>query len=346
MKNIKRTLTIGFIWSLLILGWWFPSFTKINWGFNPYVFSDWAYIKQEFNSGWILNTAGDWFFFAAMVLIIPFWIMGWRLCLRVQWQKMVKTIFTKTLYFLRAKTTIKSKKTKFKPKPSHKKVRPRPMNATAKEIKQTLKESSNKAPQTTPSAPIPSQNHTPSFLTEEEFAMPLEDVVLPKMERLEENLLATLQQAGYTIIQGPTIGKQQFDYLALDQEKILFCLVDDEKGDWLVEEEDNFGEGAPLWFSETSHRSSPIFAMADAIRSFGEKIAKRNLNYKLVPIFIEKAGNIINADEMAPVWKKLGVTVCRTDLGGPTELPGFTESVPTAAHKIQEKDIAEIQNLL
>lgn len=46
------------------------------------------------------------------------------------------------------------------------------------------------------------------------------------------------------------------------------------------------------------------------------------------------------------VWKKLGVIVCRTDLGGPEELPGFAQSVPAVTEKISESDFKAIQDLL
>lgn len=344
MKNMKRTLTIGLVWSLLLLGWWFPLFLIINWNFNPYSLTDWQYLHAEFEGGWVLDSTSDWFFLFTMILIVPIWLIGWRLCLKVEWKKWLINCFNKTLYFIRAKTTPKKrKKAKFTPKQSHKKVRPRPMNTSPKALEQTLKKETSKQSEAKPVSTT--QNHTPSFLTDDVLQAPLDDIELPTITRLEEDLLRILQKAGYRVIQGPTIGKKQFDYLAMDKEKILLCLTDTEKGDWLVDEE-SFGDEAPLWFSETAHRSSPIFEMADIAKSFAEKLAKRNLSYKIMPIFIEKAGNIINADEMESVWKKLGVTVCRTDLGGPEDLPGFAQSVPAAAETIPELNFKAIQDLL
>lgn len=343
MKNMKRTLTIGLIWSLLLLGWWFPLFLLINWNFNPYSVKDWQFLNAEFQSGWILDSTSDWFFLFTMILILPIWVLGWHFCLKVEWKKLCKTLWNKMVYFFRAKTTSnKNQKTKFKPKQSHKKVRPQPMNTSPKALAQAAK--AEEVKQSKKAQPI-SQNHTPAFLTEEALETPLDAIELPSITRLEEDLLGILQKAGYRVIQGPTIGKKQFDYLAMDKEKILLCLTDTEKGDWLVDEE-SFGDEAPLWFSETAHRSSPIFEMADIVKSFSEKLNKRNLSYQIIPIFIEKAGNIINADEMESVWKKLGVLVCRTDLGGPEELPGFTQSVPPAADPIPELNFKALQDLL
>ena len=341
---MKRTLTIGLVWSLLLLGWWFPLFLIMNWNFNPYSPTDWQYLNAEFQSGWILDSTSDWFFLFTLILIVPVWLIGWRLCLKVEWKKLVQTCFNKIVYFIRAKTTPqKKKKAKFTPKQSHKKVRPRPMNTSPKAVEQAVKADAAQKQSAQPR--ITTNNHTPSFLTQEAMETPLDEIQLPTITRLEEDLLGILQKAGYRVIQGPTIGSKQFDYLAADQEKILLCLTDTEKGDWLVDEE-RFGDEPPLWFSETAHRSSPIFEMADIVNSFAEKLQKRNLSYQIVPIFIEKAGNIINADEMDAVWKKLGVIVCRTDLGGPEELPGFAQSVPTVTEKISESDFKAIQDLL
>lgn len=217
------------------------------------------------------------------------------------------------------------------------------MNTSPKAVEQAVKADAAQKQSAQPR--ITTNNHTPSFLTQEAMETPLDEIQLPTITRLEEDLLGILQKAGYRVIQGPTIGSKQFDYLAADQEKILLCLTDTEKGDWLVDEE-RFGDEPPLWFSETAHRSSPIFEMADIVNSFAEKLQKRNLSYQIVPIFIEKAGNIINADEMDAVWKKLGVIVCRTDLGGPEELPGFAQSVPAVTEKISESDFKAIQDLL
>ena len=341
---MKRTLTIGLVWSLLLLGWWFPLFLIMNWNFNPYSPTDWQYLNAEFQSGWILDSTSDWFFLFTLILIVPVWLIGWRLCLKVEWKKLVQTCFNKIVYFIRAKTTPqKKKKAKFTPKQSHKKVRPRPMNTSPKAVEQAVKADAAQKQSAQPR--ITTNNHTPSFLTQEAMETPLDEIQLPTITRLEEDLLGILQKAGYRVIQGPTIGSKQFDYLAADQEKILLCLTDTEKGDWLVDEE-RFGDEPPLWFSETAHRSSPIFEMADIVNSFAEKLQKRNLSYQIVPIFIEKAGNIINADEMDAVWKKLGVIVCRTDLGGPEELPGFAQSVPAVTEKISESDFKAIQDLL
>ena len=168
---MKRTLTIGLVWSLLLLGWWFPLFLIMNWNFNPYSPTDWQYLNAEFQSGWILDSTSDWFFLFTLILIVPVWLIGWRLCLKVEWKKLVQTCFNKTLYFIRAKTTPqKKKKAKFTPKQSHKKVRPRPMNTSPKAVEQAVKADAAQKQSAQPR--ITTNNHTPSFLTQEAMETP------------------------------------------------------------------------------------------------------------------------------------------------------------------------------
>ena len=64
------------------------------------------------------------------------------------------------------------------------------------------------------------------------------------------------------------------------------------------------------------------------------------------PVLIERAGTIINAEDMMKTWNDLGVVVCRTDMGGPVELPTTSELLKESQEKISDEALAKIKELL
>ena len=172
----------------------------------------------------------------------------------------------------------------------------------------------------------------------------LEDIKLPDRVRLEEDMDDILSSAGYKIVPNASLGDIKIDYLAVGQNKILICKIDPESGDWLADEEKFNGED-PLWFSESSHRVSPIFDLLEQTKKFEERLNLFGYEGKIKPIFVVKNGTIINAEDMLTTWKELNVTVCRTDMGGPDELDSFADSVLPDSNPTDEI-MAIVQNAL
>jgi len=94
-----------------------------------------------------------------------------------------------------------------------------------------------------------------------------------------------------------------------------------------------FNDEEPLWFSESSHRISPVYQLRTEAGALAQKLKSAGLTQEVVPVLIEKNGTIINAADMGETWKRQGVVVCRTDLGGPEELPSFEQALPKATDK-------------
>ncbi len=346
MKIQKRTLLIGGIWSLIFWGWWLPMFFFINWRFNMYAPSHWRFLLNEFEAGWQLDSIGNWIFVFSLLLSIPLWLFIWRLCLKVQWKKLYQKIRAKILILLNGgKQNTAPKKAKFKPKQSYKKVRPAPLNTTKRVLSAASQQGAKEVKSITTPARATVPQNAPSFLTQEELNTPLSDISIPKAEPLKEDIQRILLSGGYQLLKDIYLGDLECDYLALDGEKILLCFSDNEKGDWLADEELFNGE-PPLWFSETAHRVSPVFKITEAVEKFKKKLSKNGLDQTVVPILIEKAGTIINADEMASVWKSAGILVCRTDLGGPEELMSFTQTLPEATGSGDVGTLSTIQSIL
>lgn len=128
-----------------------------------------------------------------------------------------------------------------------------------------------------------------------------------------------LSRAGLEYIKDVTIGGEKVDFAALSKENIVFMNIDYEKGEWLADE-DMIGTQAPLWFSETTHRVSPVYKL-EKIREAAREILPDNLkNIDINPILVVSAGNIINADEMSSTWSEKQVFITRFAGGSPLSL--------------------------
>ncbi len=365
MKNWKRTLLVGSIVGLVFFGWLLRGFFLQNWNFNIFKIRDWAYIWTEFRSGWIIQYASNWIFFWVLVLAIPVFIYIWRVCLHVQWRKTVVVFVRKAFFYLKGGEKKMAKgKVKIKAKASHKKVRPQPMNRLGRPQTKKVGKTMDAHLEVSPSAQAPVDDlgvesassdvssalseARPAFLNDDQTPLDdiaLEDIQLPERVRLEENIAEILVKAGYQVVQDVHMGAVDLDYVAVSKERILLCRVDKEKGDWLADEEFFNGE-EPLWFSETSHRTSPVYQLLQEAKALTERLSKQGLSQTVQPVLIEKAGVIINAEDMQKTFADLGVLVMRTDLGGPDELPSVTEAIPPASEKTDIDTFEAIHSLL
>ena len=259
----------------------------------------------------------------------------------------IKSIFVKP-----DEKKIIQKKIKIKSKASHKKVRPKPIATIGRPaMKQTGRtmdaEKSNPMPafmQPEPSPQQTAEQAQPAFLDENIENIPLNDIQLPERMRLEEDLVAILSGANYQVVKDVEIGKVPLGFVGVSADKVVLCLMDLEKGDWLADEE-FFNEEEPLWFSETAHRTSPIYRLLTGAKMFAKKMTDKGFAQTVVPILVEKEGTIINANDMMETWKKMNVVVCRTDLGGPEELPSFAAALPVAENRGTEADLNAVRDL-
>ena len=356
MKRWGRTLRVGITVGLVYFVWYMRDFFRQNWNFKLFSSEHWSYVWNEFKSGWIIRSSSDWIFALTVLLMIPVFLILWWVSVKISWRKSLKILWNKIRHPFRksAEKKIIQKKIKIKAKQSHKKVRPKPIAVMGRPaVKQTGRtmdaEKNNAMPafmQPEPQ-PYPKQMAEPSqpvFLDENIENIPLNDIQLPERMRLEEDLVAILSEANYQVVKDVTLGKLPLGFVGVSADKVVLCLMDLEKGDWLADEE-FFNEEEPLWFSETAHRTSPIYRLLTEAKMFAKKMADKGLAQTVVPILIEKEGTIINANDMMETWKKMAVIVCRTDLGGPEELPSFKEALPPAENRGTEADLNVVRDL-
>ena len=161
----------------------------------------------------------------------------------------------------------------------------------------------------------------------------------------ENSTFEMLKQKGYDIITGATIKNTFIDFIGISKNQICLCLNDKEPGDWLADEE-RFNDEEPLWFSESSHRISPVRKVDLAKTALMEKLKDADLSFEIVPFVIEQIGNIINAEDMIDIWRDLNVKVTRIDKGTPKEIPLFVKVLEDAEEKVDKTVLEKLKKLI
>ncbi|MBQ9236202.1 MAG: hypothetical protein IJ184_07065 [Alphaproteobacteria bacterium] len=154
-----------------------------------------------------------------------------------------------------------------------------------------------------------------------------------------------LKQKGYEIISGVTLKDVAVDFVGVSKGVICLCLNDKETGDWLADEE-RFNDEEPLWFSESSHRISPVRKGLIAKEALVEKLADKDWHFEVKVFVIEQIGNIINAEDMFDIWKDLEVNVTRIDRGTPKEIPLFVKKLEDAEGSADKGVMDKLRKLL
>ena len=101
-----------------------------------------------------------------------------------------------------------------------------------------------------------------------------------------------------------------------------------------------------MWFSESSHRISPVRKADLARLTLAEKLKDADFSFEVVPFVIEQIGNIINAEDMLDIWRDLDVNVTRIDRGTPKEIPLFAKTLDDADEKVDKAVLEKLRKLL
>lgn len=346
-KEWQRNVVIGIVVAAIFFGWWLRGFLYSNWRFQLFSRRSWAYVANEFESGWMLNAKSDWIFLITLLLAIPLFLYIWYLCTKIRWRKLIKKTWKWIVALVAAlfagkaiayHTNKKKKKTTLAPPPpailpksSSSSARPRPMGLSSAILNMPTQETTyGTAPTFSGTASSTMQTATPYSAPEPAWQtdsfkddvsnIPLEDIQLPQREPVVEDISQLFTGAGYQLIENVKTSLQTLDFLAVASDRVYAVLIDKEAGDWLAEEEPFNGE-APLWFSEVDHRVSPIYELRQSVTELQTKITPNFPDKTIHAFMIEQKGNIINAEEMLRTWKELDVIVSRTDIGGTEDLP-------------------------
>lgn len=163
--------------------------------------------------------------------------------------------------------------------------------------------------------------------------------------RLNNPVADVLNQKGYDLITGVTVANHMIDFIGVSEDKICVCLIDKESGDWLADEE-RFNNEEPLWFSESSHRISPVRKVDLARRTLENRLEENGFELTVEPYVVVQAGNIINAEDMFDIWSEMGIKVTRINRGSPKEIKLFSKTVGEAETKMEADRLNELKKLL
>lgn len=155
----------------------------------------------------------------------------------------------------------------------------------------------------------------------------------------------SLQQKGYDVIAGVNVNNTLIDFVGVSDTEICLCLVDKENGDWLADEELFNGE-EPLWFSENSHRISPVRKLDVARNIIRDKLAEEDFEQEIKSYVVVQMANIINADDMFEIWNKMDIEVTRINRGAPKEIHLFSKSLDEAEGQIDRKELNRLRKIL
>ena len=158
-------------------------------------------------------------------------------------------------------------------------------------------------------------------------------------------VLDILNQKGYDVISSAIIKNTTIDYVAVSKKHLYLCLVDKEIGDWLADEE-KFNDEEPLWFSESSHRISPVRKLDVARDILKTKLAVGDMNFEIVSYLIIQSGNIINAEDMFEIWNNMDINVTRINRGSPKEIRLFSKSIDNCEEKTDKNTLEKLKKLI
>ncbi len=158
-------------------------------------------------------------------------------------------------------------------------------------------------------------------------------------------VMDVLTQKGYDIIPSIIIKNTTIDYMAVSKNQILLCLVDREPSDWLADEE-KFNDEEPLWFSESSHRISPVRKLDVACDILRTKLSVTDFKFEVIPYVIIQSGNIINAEDMFDIWASMKINVTRINRGSPKEIRLFSKSIEPCEAKTDKDTIEKLKKLI
>lgn len=158
-------------------------------------------------------------------------------------------------------------------------------------------------------------------------------------------VLDVLKQKGYDVIPAAIIKNTTIDYVAVSKNQLILCLVDKEVGDWLADEE-KFNDEEPLWFSESSHRISPVRKIDIARDILKTKLAVSDMNYEIIPYVIIQSGNIINAEDMFEIWANMNINVTRINRGNPKEIRLFSKVMDNCEERTDKNSLEKLKKLI
>ena len=114
----------------------------------------------------------------------------------------------------------------------------------------------------------------------------------------------------------------------------------------MLADEEKFNDEEPLWFSESSHRISPVRKIDIAKDVLNTKLAVADFNFEVIAYVVIQSGNIINAEDMFDIWNSMNINVARINRGSPKEIRLFSKSVENCEQKADKNTVEKLKKLI
>lgn len=154
-----------------------------------------------------------------------------------------------------------------------------------------------------------------------------------------------IKQKGYEVLNRIAVKNTIIDYIGVSNGKICLCLLDREPGDWLADEE-RFNDEEPLWFSENSHRISPVRKVDLTRGIILDRLAAADMSFEIEVYVVVQIGNIINAEDMFDIWNEMNINVTRIDRGTPKEMKLFARALTEADQSINTSKLDKVMKII
>jgi hypothetical protein len=354
MKKASSPILI-LIWTLLIFIV-FKDFIFKNWRFNIIDIEHWKYLKSLWDKGYTFSTSKDWLFILSLLGIPITWLLG------IKFLNILKKIFFspilfifKPIFWLHKKITtkpsvIEKKKKKIKVKKSLS-IQEIPEKESGKDIN---KESSSPQIVTVDDDDDYEDEDDNNFsksatISSSSKKAEIKDIKVGGSQERQSVSISSINDLisskGFEVIQGTSIGGINIDYLGIGAKNLVIFMLDDKGGDWLADEE-RFNDEDPLWFSESSHRVSPVQLLSKAKSELSKNLRKNKIEINVEGILVFIKGKIINADDMLEVWSGLKIKVARSQEGLPQSLPTLETCIPESGGAATSEQIAAVKSAL
>lgn len=364
-KKLKQNAPVFILWTLIYWGYLYWFFRK-NWEFHIFSSKDWQFFVEQWDNGWVVHGTDQWVFILVLLVAIPVWYFVLKLLLPLPYKKWYEDIFFDSIYKRKMEHLHDTEQAQVTKRPSYRKVRPKELpHGITKPVTQPTEAEAAPAPtptqisdipafhpqsaaaQSSPSAAKPKLTvpmtitsadpfHLQDSIYEDETELPqepAEPIVAVPFEDMEESVkpvkedLQQIMEKQCAVFPNATVDGAPVSFIAVGGSTVYLCQVDDAEGDWLADEEP-FGSEAPLWFSDRSHRVSPVFELTKKQEKVQQMLLRNDIQANCRPVLIKTQGVILNAEEMTSAWQNADVIVCRSQSGGPASLPLFKTAFP------------------
>lgn len=190
------------------------------------------------------------------------------------------------------------------------------------------------------SEPLTPSDSIPTFVvpkTEVEKTSATEEqgLVMPKpkaaAEKSDAEVVAELinltEESGYKVYPDVMIEEIKVDYIAISHKQIMVCIVENEEADFIANEKSMNGE-PPFWFSPKAKKVSPAHQLKNAIDKISElidEVLPENHGVSIVNRLVITKAEVINYDELGPLFMENNIFITRYYQGAPEEITEYSE---------------------